>query len=374
MAHSLPATQKALLQTTYAEPLEVKTIPTPEPLPGTVVVKILSAPVLSYAKEVYNGKRKYPYPTPFTPGSSAVGRMAALGPDATSQKLGQLVYIDCTIRSRDNPSDVFLMGLHEGFSDGSRKLMSEVWRNGSWAEYCRVPLENVYPLKEDRLIGELGYREADLASLGRFLVVYGGLRDIGVQAGETVVVAPATGGFGGAAVMVAVAMGATVIAMARNETALNGLSSRFGPGKVKTVKIAGDVVMDAEEVKKAAGGPIDAAFDISPPMAVNSTHMKSCIMAMRHGGQISLMGGIRDDVAIPYHLIMHKDLVLKGKWMYGREDVQAVIKMVEAGLLKIGEPGGLKVANDYPFNDWEKAFDAAEKNAGWDTCVVMRPS
>jgi D-arabinose 1-dehydrogenase-like Zn-dependent alcohol dehydrogenase len=372
-SHSLPPTQIALVQTTYAQPLSLQTIQTPSPLPGTAIIKILFAPVLSYAKYVYDGTRKYPYPTPFVPGTSAIGRIAALGPDATRLQIGQLVYVDCVMRSRDNPGDIFLMGLHQGATAGSKKLMEETWRNGTWAEYCRAPLESVLPFNEEILKGELGYKEADLATLGQFLVVYGGLRDIGLQAGETVIVTPATGGFGGAAVMVALAIGASVIAMGRSETALAGLASKF-EGRVKTVKMTGDVTKDAEELKKASAGSIDAVFDIPPPMAAKSTHLKSCIMAINHGGRISLMGGIFDDVPIPYHLVVHKDLTLRGKWMYSRVDIEIVIRMVETGVLKIGQLAGVKTDGDFTFAEWKEAFDAADAHAGWGNSVMMKPS
>ena len=135
------------------------------------------------------------------------------------------------------------------------------------------------------------------------------------------VVAPATGGLGGAAVMVAIAVGATVIAIGRNETTLIALARKF-EGRVKTVKITGDVEKDADELKNASGGSIDAVFDIPPPTAAQSTHMKSCIAAIKNGGRISLMGGIFEDIHIPYHVMVHKNLTLKGTRMYGRDGDQ----------------------------------------------------
>ncbi|KAF2264239.1 NAD(P)-binding protein [Lojkania enalia] len=344
-AYSLPATQGALVQTVYAGPLEVKNVSVPQPTPGSVVVKILAAPVLSYAKEVYDGTRKYPYPTPITPGSS-----------------------------RDDESCIFLMGLSEGFSPGSKKLMGENWRDGTWAQYCRAPLENVYVLNENKLLKELKYSIADLATLGRFLVVYGGLRDINLQAGETVVVAPATGAFGGGAVQVALAMGATVVAMGRDETKLSALARNFEKGRVKTVAITGDVKKDANKLQEVSNGAIDAVFDISPDMAAKSSHFKSCIYAIRHSGRISLMGGVREDVPIPYFEVMRKNLTLKGKWMYGRKEILTMIKLVEVGGLKIGEPAGVKTRADYEFTDWEKAFDIAKSTGGWDSAVIFRPT
>ncbi|KAF2729812.1 NAD(P)-binding protein [Polyplosphaeria fusca] len=370
---SLPSTQSALVQEVYAEPLVLKTVPVPDPVHGAAVVNILKVPIISYAKQVYNGSRKYPYITPLIPGSNAIGRIAALGPDSTSLKVGQLVHVDCTVRSRDDPSDIILMGVTQGQTEGSKKLMEGPWRNSTFCQYVLAPLENLFVLDEERLCGELGYTLNDLASLGRYLVAYGGLADIGVRAGETVVVAPATGGFGGGAVMVAVAMGANVIAMGRNEAKLQRIVKQVQGGRVKTVKMTGDMETETETLKKAARGPIDAIFDISPPSASKSSHFKSCISVLKIGGQFSLMGGVGGDVPLPYGMIMHKDLKLKGKWMYDRDGAQSLIKLVEAGLLKIGEPGGLRCLADAPLGDWERVFDAASDGAGWDTIAFLDP-
>lgn len=92
------------------------------------------------------------------------------------------------------------------------------WRDAMYAECAKIPLENCIPLSQSLLAkpedGGLGYAAEDLAQLPRLLVPFGGLRDIDVKVGETVIVSPATGAFDGAAVQVAVAMGARVIAMA----------------------------------------------------------------------------------------------------------------------------------------------------------------
>jgi NADPH:quinone reductase-like Zn-dependent oxidoreductase len=98
--------------------------------------------------------------------------------------------------------------------------MRDVWRDGTFAEYAKMPLENCIPLNETRLCGGLGYALQDLLYMHYMLVPFGGLRDIHLETGETVVVSPATGGFGGAAVQVAIAMGARVIAVGRNESKL----------------------------------------------------------------------------------------------------------------------------------------------------------
>lgn len=115
-----------------------------------------------------------------------------MGPDAVKLKPGDLVFIDCTIRARDS-DDIFLAAISQGFGEGSTKLMRDVWRDWTYAEYCRTPLESLTVLEEERLTKDLGYNLGQLMYCSTLLVPYGGLRDINLQAGETVIVAPATG-------------------------------------------------------------------------------------------------------------------------------------------------------------------------------------
>ena len=291
----LPKTMKALVLTSRDKPLTVETLPTPQPTIGNAIVRVLVAKTISYMREVYNGTRPYPFPTPITPGTSAVGRVVAVGPDATRLKPGDLVYIDTLVRSRDDPTDLYLAGLHEGHTPGAAKLMKDVYRDWTYAEYCSAPLENLTLLNEQRLVGSpsancRGYKIEQLGSIANMLVAYGGLRDIELKAGHTVVVAPATGPFGGGAVLMALAMGARVIAMGRNKDSLANIKKRAPyPDRVETVAITGDLQAECNELKKY--GPIDAYYDIGPAEAYASTHIKACILALRHGGRVSLMGG-----------------------------------------------------------------------------------
>jgi NADPH:quinone reductase-like Zn-dependent oxidoreductase len=110
----LPKTHRALVLSEIGKDPTVQTVPFPECTPGSAIVRISVAGVLPYSRDVYNGKRQYPMPTPLTIGSSAVGRVVQVAPDATSLAVGQLVFCDSYIRGRDNKGIGFLSGVHEG--------------------------------------------------------------------------------------------------------------------------------------------------------------------------------------------------------------------------------------------------------------------
>ncbi|EED13581.1 hypothetical protein TSTA_098380 [Talaromyces stipitatus ATCC 10500] len=103
-------------------------------------------------------------------------------------------------------------------------------------------------LSHSMLCQQLGYTTKDLVYMAHLLVPFGGLRDIKLEPGETVVICPATGGFSGAGVQIAAAMGCKVIAMGRDEKELARLKefeeNRLPSAAVEAVKITHDEKKD----------------------------------------------------------------------------------------------------------------------------------
>ncbi|KAI0143839.1 GroES-like protein [Xylariaceae sp. FL1272] len=368
---NIPSHYRALVLDRVGDDLRVEKRAMPQVDSGSVLVRILESSVLSYQSEIYNGKRHYPFATPIVGGCSAVGRVAATGNDSTIITPGQLVWIDCVIRARDDPSAIYLWGIHEGGSAGSKKLSKDVWHDGTFAEFCKVPLENCIPLNENRLCKELGYSPRELIYLSHLLVSFGGLRTIDLKPGETIVVCPATGGFGGAGVHVAAAIGARVIAMGRNEGELARLKTFVTKGipwaMVETVKITGDKEADTASIQ--AFGTIDAVLDLSPPAAARSTHLLSAVASLRRGGRVSMMGFTEQNI-IDWNFLSN-DIQAKGKLMYEREDLILFVKMLEAGLFPKGTD--LVETKSYTLEDWKEAFDVAAKYYGVGRIVTLTP-
>lgn len=371
MAFNLPTQHRALVLEDIEAGFQLKSVPTPQLSEGSAIVRVDVSGALSYFREIYNGKLGYTFPTPIIGGFSAIGHIVALGSDATVLQFGQLVFVDCVVRARDDPSALFLTAIHDGSSDASKKLMRDVWRDGSLAEFVKAPLENCIPLDESRLCQDLGYSVQDLMYLCYLLVPYGGLRDIKLEPGETVVISPATGGFGSAGVMVAIAMGARVIALGRNESKLAKLKEHVRRGtpraNIETVRLTGDEVTDTAAV--AAFGKIDAAMDLSPHAAAKSTYFKSVVNAMGQNGRCSLMG--MAEVVIPAWKVVSCNLSFRGKLMYERDDILQFIKMLERGLFPKGKDFVTTLA--FSLENWKEGFDAAAEYIGVGQTVVFTP-
>ncbi|TGO63064.1 hypothetical protein BOTNAR_0105g00240 [Botryotinia narcissicola] len=369
----LPTTMRALYAEAQGQPLTVKTVPTPQPGPGSLIVKVLAVSIEPSIHELLDGKMPYLYtPTPFIPGGRAVGRVAAIGPDTTTLSIGQLVTIEPFVRGRDNPDVKILWGVGVFGQDPKAKKLIEVWRDGSLADYVKTPLENVYALNEKRLLGSpaeggLGYSLGDLSILARYMVAYGGFRGIDLKAGETVIVAPATGSFSSAAVEVASAMGARVIAVSRNLSKLEKLAA--ANQRVEIVQTTGNYEEDLARIE--ALGPVDAYLDLSPQEANGSSHIRACLMSLRDYGRASLMGVPTNDIDIPYMMAVMKNLTIRGQYMYEREDVKGLIKLVESGLLKLGKAGGMEIVGEFSIEQWNEGIKAIVQNPEPGKMAVM---
>lgn len=360
---------KAAILKAFGTPLSVETVPDPVLGTGEVIVDIAAARVLAYAGEVYSGARNYLFETPAIVGNGGLGRVRATGPDATRLAVGDWVICDPTVRSRDGGvmPDILLQGLSAG-GPGGLKLQRH-FRDGAFAEQLRVPTENAIPL------GEIEATDAPrwCAALGTLMVPYGGFLAADLKPAESVLVSGATGAFGGAAVAVALAMGARfIVATGRNAAALADLETRFGP-RVRAVRMSGDEAADRAAILATAPGPIDCVFDILPP-AASARQVRTAVMTVRPYGRAVLMGGVGmqggDDLALPYAWLMRNCISVHGQWMYPRHATSLMVGMVRAGLIDLN----LYDVTVFGLDDVNAAVEHAAANAGPFKATVVSPA
>jgi len=322
---------KAAVLKAFGAPLAIENVADPVPGTGEVIVDVAAAKVLAYAGDVLSGARRYLLDLPAIFGAGGVGRVRSIGPDATRLGVGDWVFCDPTVRSRDDAAqpDILLQGLTAG-GDGGRRLQ-KYFHDGSWAERLRLPTENAIA------IGDIAPDDAPRwCCMGALLVPYGGLLAVGVAAGETVLINGATGAFGSAGVAMALAMGAaSVVATGRNAGVLDDLARRFG-SRVRCVQMLGKEEDDRQRILKATSAPIDVVLDLLPPAAAPS-QVRAAMLAVRPYGRVVLMGGLGTDVGLPYSWLMRNCITVRGQWMYPPNAVSRLAGMVRAGLIKLEE-------------------------------------
>ena len=358
---------KAAILKTLGKPLSIEDVAEPSLGTGEVIVDVAAAPVLSYAREVFSGERRYLIELPIVPGCGAIGRVRAFGPDATRLEKGDWVFCDPTVRSRDDAltPDITLQGWSARGVGGLR--LARHFHDGPFAAQMRVPTENAIR------IGEIDPADAaKWCALNTMLVPYGGLLASNLQAGETLLVSGATGNFGGACVAIALAMGVRcVVAPGRNERVLADLQRRFGE-RIRTVKLTGNEDDDRERMRAAAGAPIDCVMDLLPPSATTRT-VRAAVMTVRPYGRVVLMGGVGmlggDGLDLPYPWIMRNDITVRGKWMYPSEAVTLMTGLIRGGLLDLGHFD----VTSFKLDDVNEAVSHAAANGGPFRMTVVHP-
>jgi alcohol dehydrogenase len=284
-----------------------------------------------------------------------------VGKDVWHLRPGQRVVLSSHFVAPENVEDPaqVLIGLTS--SPDAASVLAD-WPDGTLAEYALMPAEVVTPAE-----GLENFDAAQLVTIGRCIIPFGGLLRGRLAAGETLVVNGATGAYGTASVLLGVAMGAArVIAAGRNEAALEAVARAAGP-RVATVTLTGDARKDASALRETAGGGAHLAFDmVGQARDPNST--LAALHSLRRGGRLVLMGSMTTDLPIPYTAVMLNSWEILGQFMYPASAYRRLLDLLRSGLLDI-TPIRPRV---YPLAALPEAMEAAA-SAGNLECVVMQP-
>lgn len=283
--------------------LSFEDVAIPEPRSGSVLIRMEASSLMSYLKDYVGGKLPMYNPPagPFTPGGNSVGVVQTIDRDVWHLKPGQRVVISSHFVAPENVEDAaqILIGV-TALGPGAADVQAD-WRNGTLAEFALLPASAVTPVEGLSHIGS-----AQLAILMRYVVPFGGLLRGRLAAGETIIITGATGAYGSAAVLLALAMGAgRVIAAGRKKSALEAVT-RFGGARVIPIVLTGDIQADSKNLRTAAQGGAQMAFDmVGHAKEANAT--LAALRSLRRGGRLVLMGSMSVPLPLPYLELMLND-------------------------------------------------------------------
>ena len=293
----------------------VRDVPTPEPGPGEVLVRVKAASVNFPDLLMTRGEYQFKPPLPFTPGIDLSGEIAALGEGVDRWKLGDAVV-------------------------GGARL-------GGFAEYAVLSAEALKP-KPERLTF------AQAAAYGAaYLTAYVALvRRAQVQPGEWVLVHGAAGGVGLAAVDLARVLGAKVIAASASDAKLRVIADEYAPEA--TVNVTGGF---RERVKEITGGRgADVIYD-----PVGGDVFDESIRCIAFDGRLLVIGftsGRIPTVSVNMPLIKGFSVMGVRAGEYGRqfpdkgrENAEAIWKLADEGKIRP------RVHAELPLENWREAFD-----------------
>jgi alcohol dehydrogenase len=342
--------------------LQLLDVPDPVPGPESVLIRVRACGVVSYQREYVRGELAgyNPPEDPFTPGTSGIGEVVAVGANVYGLHVGQRVLTTGYVVAAENVLEPAQALLSMTAAPSSAGLLN-TWRDGTLAELAVAPVSAVTPIPTSLE----SVPSARLSVLIRCLVPFGGLLRGRLAAGETVIVNGATGDFGRAAVAVALAMGAgKVVAAGRNEPVLAALDKL---DRVTSVRLSGDLDADSAALRAAADGGAQFALDMVGG-ARDTTATGSTLAALRRGGRLVLMGSAGAPLAIDYTQLMLTSREIIGQFMYPPSAPAQLLRLAAAGLLDLD---GVEVAT-FALDELPEAMDAAAAPGG--PLVVVTPN
>lgn len=357
----MPKTMKAWKLDRLGGKLSFTDAPIPDARPGSVLIRVEVQSLMSYLKPYVEGALKaYRAPEDFVPGGNAIGIIEAVGADVWHLRRDQRVVASSHLVARENvhePGQILIGVTSPG---GLSDALQRSWKDGTLAEYALFPAQAVTPIE-----GFDDYDLPQLAAITRCIVPYGGLVRGRLTAGESVVINGATGAYGAAAVLVALAMGASrVVAAGRNRDMLDQLVMAAG-SRISPVALCGDVGKDSVALREAAGSGAQLAFDMVGN-ATDSNATLATIGALQRGGRIVLMGSSTAPLPLNYLQLMFKNLEIIGNFMHAQTAYLPLLALVRSGQLDLRPIR----PHAFPLADLEAAMDAAGKAGSLELVAV----
>jgi len=343
-------------------PLTFNDVPMPSARAGSVVVRMQASSLMSYMQDYVEGRLpiyRAP-PGPFVPGGNGIGVVHEVGDNVWHLRPGQRVAISSHLVAQENVRNPAQMLLGITGQGDIAAHMQQDWPDGTLAQYAIVPARLLTPVE-----GLDHLSAIQLSVTMRYVIPYGGLLRGRLSAGETLVISGASGAYGSAAVMVALAMGARqVIALGRDRSKLDALVGATG-SRVTPLVMSGDVGADAENIRQVSGGGADMAFDMVG--GATDPHMTlSALRGLANGGRLVLMGSMTVPLPIPYVEAMLNNWEILGCFMYPSDAYRRLFDLCRGGLL---DPTAIR-PRPYALADLRNAMVEARHATSLE-CVVM---
>ncbi len=318
-------------------PFTLESVPTPEPGPGEVLVRVTAAGICHTDLHFGSGLLDLGI-APLTLGHEAVGRIERTGEGVPAARTGERVivyyYVGCGACERCLAGD-------ENLCDALRAEYGFV-SDGGFAEYLRVPARNAVPLPAH-------VPDAEAAPIGCAVTTAlhaAALARVGL--GDWVVVLGA-GAVGFGLVQVARLRGARVIAVGRTPAKLEKARELGAEHAVRAG--AEDVPRRIREITRGHGA--DVVFEL---VATRET-MAASLAALAKRGRLVFVGYSEDPLQVhPIQLVVGEQVVTASVGCTLAE-LRSAVDLVAAGRVRT------VVDRTLPLDRFQEGIDALESGA-----------
>jgi threonine dehydrogenase-like Zn-dependent dehydrogenase len=319
------------------EVVRVDDVPIPDIGAGEVLVRVLRAGLnhgdLHMREDAvqYSPEVKTVPDLPMTIGHDGLGEIVEVAPDVENLHVGDRVAVICSITCgfckycRSERQHLCqtkkTMGFLTKWGEGPAYLRR--YKDGLWAEYCRVPVGNVVRLPRDADINEM-------CKVSQINVGYRALKRARLHSGETVLVNGASGITGIGTVLSALAMGAPqVIAVARNPARLERVRA-IDPKRITTVALGRGESITHTVIELTAGQGAGVLAELVPG-GIEST--LECIRNLEPGGRVALLAPNPEPLNLPLRYLMIRSIEFTSVTGRFAMDVAELLELVRSAVI-----------------------------------------
>ncbi|MCY9698168.1 zinc-dependent alcohol dehydrogenase family protein [Paenibacillus alginolyticus] len=317
--------------------VHIKDFPIPTPGPNEVLIQMKASAICRSDMSLYDGNPVVGGETAKTgchiPGHEPAGLVVGTGEDVTSIKLGDRVAVYLAI------------GCGECSHCKSGYMMfCSSWKcvgfdlHGGNADYIVVPEKNCMKLPD-----ELSYISAAVStdSVG---TLYHAQKRLQISGKDTLVIF-GLGPMGGAGILVAKAMGATVIAVDMIEERLQLAKTELGADYI----INGSTENAVSRIREITGNRgADASIDCSgSPIAENQA-----LDCVRPHGRVAFIGESRESTIRPSDQLIRKQITLMGSWYFPIQEYEEITEFIVRKQIPVEK----LVTHTFQLDEAEKAF------------------
>lgn len=290
------------------EVLQYEEVPTPIIGPTEVLVQLKAAALNHLDIWVRSGARERNIPLPHIPGSDGAGIIAEVGSAITNIKIGDRVVISpgiscghCAkcLAGTDNLCQTYhVLGTRE---------------NGTYAEYVKVPSDNVVVIPESLTFGEAAAAALVFLTAWHMLVTVAKIKP-----GETVLVHSAGSGVGTAGIQIAKLYGSRVITTAGTEEKL-ARAKLLGADDVVNYREQ-DFVEEVKRLTEKQG--VDIVFE-----HIGGEVFEKSILCIRKGGRLVTCGATTNyDGKVDLRYLYSRHIAILGSYMGTKAELIEVLK------------------------------------------------
>jgi len=319
------------------EIVRVDDVPIPDVGAGEVLIRVLRAGLnhgdLHMREDAvqYSPEVKTVPDLPMTIGHDGLGEIVEVGPDVENLRVGDRVVVICSITcgfckycrtERQHLCQTKkTMGFLIKWGEGPAYLRR--YKDGLWAEYCRVPAANLVLLPRDADINEM-------CKVSQINVGYRALKRARLHSGEIVLVNGASGITGIGTVLSALAMGAPlIIAVARNPARLERVRA-IDPKRIATVALGrGESITNT--VKELTNGQGASVLAELAPGGIETTI--ECIKNLEPGGRVALVAPNPEPLNLPLRYLMIRSIEFTSVTGRFAMDVAELLQLVQRGVI-----------------------------------------